>query len=145
MTHNHIINLDDGKLAGGIELIPIHPHASDEELKVISWIRDGHEILWIPIYEVSPGPDGWAKALALEARHGDARRFRHFRHLFKLPIGIKGWLFPAHLEDTDVVFLRESADVMHFGAMVNKATGMRMTYCSDPGEAVPVRVKESRL
>ena len=145
MLHTNIIDLNEADSANGIELIPINPDASDEELKVIIWIRANHEILWIPIYEISPELDGLSKALTLEAKHGGARRFCRYRHLFKLPVGIKGWLFPAHLEDTDVVFLRESENVMHFGGMFNKVTGRRMTYCNDPGEVVPDWAKESRL
>ena len=145
MLHTDIIDLNEAYPANDIELIPLRPGVSDNELKVISWIMANHEILWIPIYEIEPGSDGLSKALALEAKHGGARRFCCYRHLFNLPIGIKGWLFPAHLDDTDVVFLRESEELMHFGTVVNKATGRRMTYCNDPGEMVPEQAKESRL
>ncbi len=145
MLHTDIINLNEDHPVNDVELISLKPGISDEELKVISWIMENHEMLWIPIYEVEPGPDGWAKALALEAKHGGARRLSCYRHLFKLPIGIKGWLFPAHLGDTDVVFFRESEDSMLFGTVVNKATGKRMTYCSDPGESLPEWANDSGL
>ncbi|MER2622455.1 MAG: hypothetical protein ABTS22_00770 [Accumulibacter sp.] len=87
-------------------LLQITPETTDFELEVMRWFADGHEILWIPIYEATDEPTGIADAKAEMAHYGGQRLIRDVTDFCHLPVGIKGWLFPAHLDDTDVVCTR---------------------------------------
>ena len=118
-------------------LLQITPDTTDLELAVMSWFAAGHEILWIPIYEVADEPNGIADAEAEMAHFGGLRFVDNVTDFFALPIGIKGWLFPAHLDDTDVICLRELPREVSLGHLYHPVTGERITY-RYPTEA-PVR------
>jgi hypothetical protein len=94
--------------------------------KVMGWFAAGHEILWIPIIEVAPG--GEADARAMADRLGEPRLLRTPDDLFTLPLFVKGWLFPAHLEDTDALCLRETERRVSFGHLAHPRTGERISY-----------------
>jgi len=109
-------------------LLQITPDTTEMELEVTRWFADGHEILWIPIYEVADELTGIADAKAEMAHFGGQRLIRDVTDFFSLPIGIKGWLFPAHLQDTDVVCTRTEARAVVFGPLIHPITGQRVTY-----------------
>lgn len=112
-------------------LMPITTDTSDLELIVMNWFAAGYEVLWIPIYEVAEGSNGIADACN-EANHfGVPRPIHDFTDFYCLPIGIKGWVFPAHLDDTDVICLRETPSEIGFGHLQHPATGQRLTYRYD--------------
>jgi len=109
-------------------LLQIGPDTTHMELAVMSWFAAGHEILWIPIYEVADTGNGIGDAMAELDQFGGHRLIRDITELLTLPIGIKGWLFPAHLDDTDVVVTRTSPGEVTFGPLIHPATGQRITY-----------------
>jgi hypothetical protein len=109
-------------------LLQITPETTDFELEVMRWFADGHEILWIPIYEATDEPTGIADAKAEMAHYGGQRLIRDVTDFCQLPVGIKGWLFPAHLDDTDVVCTRTTAREVTFGTLTHPVTGQRLTY-----------------
>ncbi len=117
-------------------LMDVTPDTSELERKVMSWFAAGHEVLWIPIYEVADNAAGIADAMAEFAHFGGARLIGDVRKFFLLPIGIKGWLFPAHLDDTDVVCRHDAPGEVSFGHLQHP-TGERLTY-RYPTEA-PIR------
>jgi len=112
-------------------LWPLSPDTTDLELVVMNWFATGHEILWIPIYEVADTPTGIADATALAERHGGPRLICNEADLLALPLGIKGWLFPAHLDDTDVICVRASSGEISIGRLTHPVTGQRLTYRYD--------------
>ena len=122
------IDTENAAACHGHQLVKLTPDASEIERDVLHWLADGHEILWIPIYEISPGPGGLAAAKTQEALHGGPRLIRDVTGFFVLPIGIKGWLFPAHLDDTDVVCTRPTAREVSFATLIHPITGQRLTY-----------------
>lgn len=63
-------------------------------------------MLWIPIIEVGFGPQALAAAKERAEKIGGARLIADVLGFYRLPIGVRGWLFPAHLDDTDVVCAR---------------------------------------
>lgn len=109
-------------------LMQITPDTTDMELEVMRWFAAGHDILWIPIYEVTNDPTGIAEARAEMAHFGGQRLIRDVTDFYSLPIGIKGWLWPAHLDDTDVVCMRTEAREVAFGPLVHPITEQRLTY-----------------
>lgn len=112
-------------------LMPITPDTTELELIVMGWLTAGHEVLWVPIYEVTNGPGGIADARD-EANHfGGLRPIHNVTDFYHLPIGLKGWLLPAHLDDTDVICLREVPDTISFGHLLHPTTGQRLTYRYD--------------
>ena len=98
------------------------------EARIMGWFLAGHEVMWIPIYEVAPGPDGLARARAHADEHGGARLIPSLPDCMRLPIGIKGWLFPAHLDDTDVICTRLDRGEVDFSYLVHPVTHRRITY-----------------
>jgi hypothetical protein len=48
-----------------------------------------------------------------------------------LPLGIKGWVFPAHLDDTDVICVREAGREISFGHLRHPVTGQHLTWRYD--------------
>ena len=109
-------------------LMPVGDDTTEFELAVMGWFAAGHEVLWIPICEVADGPDGIADARD-EANHfGGPRPIHDFSDFYRLPIGLKGWVFPAHLEDTDVICLREAPGEISFGRLQHPDSGQRLTY-----------------
>ena len=118
-------------------LWPLSVDTIAPELAVMNWFAAGHKILWIPIYEVADGLDGIAEARA-EAEHlGGSLPIHDITDFYSLPLGLKGWVFPAHLEDTDVICLREAPGTISFGHLQHPNTGERLTYRYDT--EVPVR------
>lgn len=112
-------------------LWPLSPDTTDLELIVMDWFAHGHDILWIPIHEVSNEPTGIADACAESAHFGGQLLIRDVTDFYTLPIGIKGWLFPAHLDDTDVICIHEASGEISFGHLQHPATGQRLTYRYD--------------
>jgi len=118
-------------------LMQITPDTTDMEMEVMRWFADGHEILWIPIYEVANELTGIADAKAERAHFGEPQLICDVTDFYHLPIGIKGWLFPAHLDDTDVVCMRTEAREVALGPLVHPITKQRLSY-RYPTEA-PIR------
>ena len=106
----------------------IAPETTEMELAVMGWFAHGHEVLWIPIYEVSQGPNGLADANAEMSHFGGYKLLNDVTDLFHLPLGIKGWLFPAHLDDTEVICIRNTPGEISIGGLVHPVTGQRLTY-----------------
>jgi len=112
-------------------LLPIGRDTTVVELMVMGWFGAGHEVLWIPIIEVGPGRDGAEQARLDAEQIGEARLLRAMADLAGLPLGIKGWLFPAHLDDTCVVACREDGETMTFGSLTHPVTGRTLSYRND--------------
>lgn len=112
-------------------LLQISPETTDLEIEVMRWFAAGHDVLWIPIYEVSEEPSGLADAHAEFEHFGSARLIRDVADFFALPLAIKGWLFPAHRDDTDVICIREAPTEISFGHLHHPVTGQRLTWCYD--------------
>ena len=53
---------------------------------------------------------------------------RQLTDLYWLPLGIQGWLIPAHLEDTDVICMREAKGEISFGQIRRKDTGQTLSW-----------------
>ena len=64
--------------------------ATESAPELMSWFAAGHEVLWIPIHEVSDGPEGLKYAQAEAAHLGGSRLLRGWLDCYDLPIGIKG-------------------------------------------------------
>ncbi len=109
-------------------LMPIGSDTTPMELAVMGWFAAGHDILWIPIYEVSDGPNGIADAIAEKVHFGGPRLIREVTDFYALPLGIKGWVFPSHLDDTDVICIREATTEISFGHLFHPITGQRLTW-----------------
>ncbi len=109
-------------------LMPIGSDTAEMELAVMNWFAAGHEVLWIPIYEIANEPDGIADANAEMAHFGGPRVLRNIADCLWLPLGIKGWLFPAHLDDTDVICTRTDAQEVAFGPLIHPMTGQHLSY-----------------
>lgn len=121
-------------------LLQLTPDTTDLERDVMGWFADDHEILWIPIYEVSDEPSGISDARAEMEYFGGPRRIRDVTDFYQLPIGIKGWLFPAHLDDTEVICTRATPGEISFGHLRHPISGQRLSY-RYPTEA-PIRRRE---
>jgi hypothetical protein len=111
-------------------LLPIGRDTTAVELMVMGWFAAGHEVLWVPIIEVAPGRDGAARACADAKEIGEPRPLRTLAALASLPLGIKGWLLPVHMEDTCVVAVREG-DAVAFGTLAHPITGQTLTFRTD--------------
>lgn len=112
-------------------LMPIPPDTTELELIVMGWFAAGHDVLWIPIYEVADGSDGMADTRD-EAKHfGGSRPIHDFSDFYRLPLGLKGWLFPAHLDDTDVICIHEAPAEISFGHLQHPDSGERLSYRYD--------------
>ncbi len=112
-------------------LMPIASDTTAMELAVMGWFAAGHDILWIPIYEVSDGPTSIADVVAEKNHFGGPRLIRDVTDFYTLPLGIKGWVFPAHLDDTDVICIREAAAEISFGHLHHPITRQRLTWRYD--------------
>lgn len=109
----------------------IAPDASPMERMVIDWFAHNHEVLWIPIIEVE-GDSAEVRAQAL----ADAEQFQpvlltRLPQIFLLPAGIKGWLFPAHQDDTEVVAVHDGRGEVSFGALRHPHTGEVISFRYD--------------
>ena len=57
MSHTDTPNIDHGVDRSNC-FITRGREACEIELQIMAWFAAGHEILWIPIYEISAEPDG---------------------------------------------------------------------------------------
>lgn len=114
-----------------VAVVPIGPDTTAMELMVMSWFTAGHEVLWIPMIEVGPGRNGAEQARVDAEQIGEPRILRAMADLAGLPQGIKGWLFPAHVEDTCVVACREDGETVTFGSLTHPITGRMLTFRTD--------------
>lgn len=114
-----------------VAVVPIGPNTTAMELMVMSWLTAGHEVLWIPMIEVGPGRNGAEQARVDAEQIGEPRILRAMADLVGLPQGIKGWLFPAHLEDSCVVACREDGETVTFGSLTHPITGRTLTFRTD--------------
>jgi len=111
-------------------LMPVATDTTEIELTVMDWFATGHELLWVPIFEVDDQPGALAEAQA------DAQKItqrgpyvvRQLTDLYWLPLGIRGWLIPAHLDDTDVICMREAPGEISFGQIRRKDTGQTLRW-----------------
>jgi hypothetical protein len=97
------------------------------------WLAAGIEMVWIPIIERGPGPRS-----AVAVQEGIATLDGPFVivdawDFYCLPIGVKGWLIPAHQDDTDVICVRTEGGEVAFGPVIHPITEQRLTYrsCSE--------------
>ncbi len=106
-------------------LMPVGPDTSDIERTVMGWFTAGHELLWVPIFEVDDRPGALAEAQADADKITQRGPYvvRQLTDLYWLPLGIRGWLIPAHLDDTDVICMREAPGEISFGQIRRKGTG----------------------
>ena len=99
---------------------PVHrPAASGNptlETLAVTWFAAGHEVLWLPM---TPN---------LIQPVGSHRLLRAFDELYDLPMHIEGWLYPAHLNDTDVVVQRIAGGGLHFAHLMHRGTGFLLTH-----------------
>ena len=124
----HVDAMDAPRMAA---VVPIGPDTTAMELMVMSWFTAGHEVLWIPMIEVGPGRNGAEQARVDAEQIGEPRVLRAMADLVGLPQCIKGWLFPAHLEDTCVVACREDGETVTFGSLSHPITGRTLTFRTD--------------
>ena len=111
-------------------LMPVGPDTSEIELTVMGWFAAGYELLWVPICEVEDRPGALAEAQA-DAQTITRRGpfvVRHLTDLYWLPLGIRGWLIPAHLSDTDVSCVRQAPGEVSFGRIQRKGTGQTLSW-----------------
>jgi len=118
-------------------LLELTPDTTPIEMEVMGWFAAGHEILWIPIYEVGPEPDGLEIAKAEHAHFGDGRLVRDVSDLYLLPQGIKGWLFPAHLDDTTVICMRTLPQELVFGVLIHPVTEQLISFRTSTEKSIP--------
>ena len=111
-------------------LMPVGPDTSGIERTVMGWFAAGHELLWVPIIEVEgrPGALTEAQADAQKITRRGPFIVRQLTDLYWLPLGIRGWLIPAHLEDTDVVCVRQAPGEISFGRIQRKSTGQTLRW-----------------
>ena len=111
-------------------LMPVGPDTSAIERTVMGWFAAGHELLWVPIIEVEgrPGALTEAQADAQKITRRGPFIVRQLTDLYWLPLGIRGWLIPAHLEDTDVVCVRQAPGEIPFGRIQRKSTGQTLRW-----------------
>lgn len=115
---------------GAAAVLPIGRETTAAELMVMTWFAAGRDVLWVPIVEVGPGRDGAARALSDAQDIGEPLPLRTLADLARLPLGIKGWLLPVHLEDTCIVAVRED-DAVAFGTLAHPITGQTLTFRND--------------
>ena len=82
---------------------PLGPHAVEMQTEVLGWFAAGHDVLWIPIVEVGDEPDAIARAQAEAEALGKPYLLQSIEEFARIPDGVRGWVFPAHLDDTYAV------------------------------------------
>ena len=110
-------------------------HAMPMQVEVLGWFAAGHNVLWIPIVEVGDEPDAIVQAQAEADALGKPHLLRSIEEFARLPDGVRGWVFPAHLDDTCVVAQRIGSEVS-FGTLRNPVTGEAISYRTDTESAV---------
>ncbi|MCG3187360.1 MAG: hypothetical protein IOMNBAOH_01971 [Rhodocyclaceae bacterium] len=121
---------DTARRRNAAALLPIGRDTTAMELMAMGWFAAGREVLWVPIIEGGPGSDGAARACADAKEIGEPRPLRTLAALASLPLGIKGWLLPVHMEDTCVVVVRDD-DAVVFGTLAHPITGQTLTFRTD--------------
>ena len=105
------------------------------QAEVLLWFAAGHDVLWIPIVEVGDEPDAIARAQAEAEAFGKPYLLRSIDAFAQIPDGVRGWVFPAHLDDTYTVAQR-IGDEVSFGTLRHPATGEAISYRTDTESAV---------
>ena len=114
---------------------PLGPHASSMQVEVLLWFAEGHDVLWIPIVEVGDEPDSIARAQAEAGAFGKPCLLQSIEAFAQIPDGVRGWVFPAHLDDTYTVAQR-IGDEVSFGTLRHPVTGEAISYRTDTESAV---------
>ena len=111
-------------------LMPVGLDTNEIELTVMGWFAAGHELLWVPIFEVDDRSGALAEAQADAEKITDRGPsvVRQLTDLYWLPLGIRGWLIPAHLDDTNVICMREAPGEISFGQIRRKGTGQTLRW-----------------
>ena len=111
-------------------LMPVGLDTNEIELTVMGWFAAGHELLWVPIFEVDDRSGALAEAQADAEKITDRGPYvvRQLTDLYWLPLGIRGWLIPAHLDDTNVICMREAPGEISFGQIRRKGTGQTLRW-----------------
>lgn len=112
---------------------PLGPQALEMQAEVLLLFAAGHDVLWIPIVEVGDEPDAIARAEA-EA-FGKPYLLQSIEAFSQIPDGVRGWVFPAHLDDTYTVAQR-IGDEVSFGTLRHPVTGEAISYRTDTESAV---------
>ncbi len=105
------------------------------QVEVLGWFAAGHNVLWIPIVEVGSEPGAVVQARAQAEALGLPYLLDSIDEFARLPEGVKGWVFPAHQDDTCIVATRSGAEVT-FGALRHPVTGQAISYRTDTETAV---------
>ena len=100
-------------------------HALAMQTEVLGWFAAGHDVLWIPIVEVSVQPDAIAQAQAESEVLGKPYLLHSIKDFARIPNGVRGWVFPAHQDDTYTVALRQG-DEVSLGTLCHPVTGERI-------------------
>lgn len=82
---------------------------------------------------------GWTVCTGVAVAQADAQAItrrgpyivRQLTDLYWLPMGIRGWLIPAHLEDTDVICMRLAPGEISFGQIRRKGMNRPLTWRDD--------------
>lgn len=110
-------------------------HTVPMQVEVFGWFAAGHNVLWIPIVEVGSEPGAVVQARAQAEALGLPYLLDSIDEFPRLPEGVKGWVFPAHKDDTCIVATRNGAEVT-FGALRHPVTGEAISYRTDTESAV---------
>ena len=111
------------------------PQALEMQAEVLLWFAAGHDVLWIPIVEVGDEPDAVARAQAEAEAFGKPYLLQSIDAFAQIPDGVRGWVFPAHLDDTYTVAQRIGSEVT-FGTLCDPDTGEAISYRTDTESAV---------
>ena len=114
---------------------PLGPHASSMQVEVLLWFATSHDVLWIPIVEVGNEPDAIVQAQAKAEAFGKPYLLQSIEDFARIPDGVRGWVFPAHLNDTYTVAQRIDSEVT-FGTLCDPVTGEAISYRTDTESAV---------
>ena len=114
---------------------PLGPHASSMQVEVLLWFAASHDVLWIPIVEVGNEPDAIVQAQAKAEAFGKPYLLQSIEDFARIPDGVRGWVFPAHLNDTYTVAQRIDSEVT-FGTLCDPVTGEAISYRTDTESAV---------
>ena len=114
---------------------PLGPHASSMQVEVLLWFAASHDVLWIPIVEVGDEPDAVARAQAEAEAFGKPYLLQSIDAFAQIPDGVRGWVFPTHLDDTYTVAQR-IGDEVSFGTLRHPVTGEAISYRTDTESAV---------
>ena len=111
------------------------PQALEMQAEVLLWFAAGHDVLWIPIVEVGDEPDAVARAQAEAEAFGKPYLLQSIDAFAQIPDGVRGWVFPTHLDDTYTVAQRIDSEVT-FGTLCDPVTGEAISYRTDTESAV---------